>query len=237
MSGPDWKLTKRNDACHACDAEFAENEPFFSLLAFETDEVRREDVCRACFPGREAAAGERLIYWRARHRVGKKAFAVDFEALEGLFLALEGREELPLRELRYLLSLLLMRKKRVKLLRTARRDDGEAMILRRPRRTEELCVYVFDLTPERAEVLRGKLRAIFEGADLDELAAPESPEAPQAEDADAADAAAAPDAAGPDSVDGAGPARAPVGEADAAPDPQGSEAAAEPASPLPPPTR
>jgi hypothetical protein len=93
----------------------------------------------------------------------------DFEALEGLFLALEGREEPALRELRYLLALLLMRKKRVKLVRTARRDDGEAMLLRRPRRTEELVVYVFDLPPERAQVLRDKLRAIFEGAEVAEL--------------------------------------------------------------------
>ena len=164
-----WKLTKRNAACSTCERPFEEEEPFFSLLAFEADDVTREDVCRACFPKRQETAGERLIFWRSRHRSTKKAVTVDFEALEGLFLALEGREEVELRELRYLLALLLMRKKRVKLLRTARKPDGEAMILRRPRRTDELCVYVFDLTPERAEVLRTKLRAIFEGADLGEL--------------------------------------------------------------------
>jgi hypothetical protein len=190
----DWKLSKRTDACTACERTFAEDEPLFSLLAFDSDEVRREDVCRACFPARKEAAGARLIYWRSLHRVGKKAVAVDFEALEGLFLALEGREEVELRELRYLLALLLMRKKRVKLLKTARKPDGEAMILRRPRRTEELCVYVFDLTPERSEILRGKLRAIFEGADLGELlAAPSEPERDAGDEPEPGDAETAAD--------------------------------------------
>jgi hypothetical protein len=175
-----WKLKKRTDACSACERTFVEDEPLFSLLAFEAEDVVREDVCRSCFPKRRAAAGERLIFWRSRHRVGKKAVAVDFEALEGLFLALEGRVEVQLRELRYLLALLLMRKKRIKLLKTARKPDGEAMIVRRPRRTDELCVYVFDLTPERAEALRDKLRAIFEGADLGEiLAAPPADDGPE----------------------------------------------------------
>ena len=165
----DWKLKQRRDGCTRCERPFAEDEPLFSLLSFQSEELSREDVCRACFGGLRAAAGDDLIFWRSRHRVGKKAYAVDFEALEGLFLALEGREEPALRELRYLLALLLMRKKRVKLVRTARRDDGEAMLLRRPRRTEELVVYVFDLPPERAQVLRDKLRAIFEGAEVAEL--------------------------------------------------------------------
>jgi hypothetical protein len=65
-----------------------------------------------------------------------------------------------------------MRKKRVKLLKTSRRPDGEAMIVRRPRRAEELVVYVFDLPPERSEILRSRLRAIFEGAEIEEVLAP-----------------------------------------------------------------
>jgi hypothetical protein len=177
----DWKLKKRTGGCARCEQPFAEDEPLYSLLSFETEDLRREDVCRACFPDLRAAAGESLIFWRSRHRVGKQAYAVDFEALEGLFVALEGRPEPELRELRYLLALLLMRKKRVKLLKTARREDGEAMIVRRPRRAEELVVYVYELPPERAEVLRGKLRAIFEGAEVEELLRSEALESAQDE--------------------------------------------------------
>ncbi|MCZ6598025.1 MAG: hypothetical protein O7B99_10325 [Planctomycetota bacterium] len=168
----DWKLGRKRPACTRCERDFDEGEPFFSSLLITGDEISREDACTTCFERASedtAGAPEQLIFWRTHHRTGKKALAVDFEALEGFFLALEGRAEERLRELRYLLTLLLMRKKRLKLVRTARRKDGEIMLMRRPRRTEELAVYVFDLTPERAERLRGDLRRIFEGAELDDL--------------------------------------------------------------------
>ena len=185
----EWKVTRRTDACSRCEREFEEEEVFFSVLLISEEEVRREDACGACFTRDaerpEESQREHLIFWRSRRRLGKKAFAVDFEALEGLFLALEGRSEAELREVRYLLSLLLMRKKRVKLVQTVRREDGEAMVLRRPRRTEELLVYVYDLTPDRTAHLRDKLQAIFEGAPLEELmAAPAPARAPAAEDSE-----------------------------------------------------
>lgn len=183
----EWKVTRGTAACSRCEREFADEEVFFSVLLISEEEVRREDACGACFSADverpEESQREHLIFWRSRHRLGKKAFAVDFEALEGLFLALEGRSETELREVRYLLSLLLMRKKRVKLVKTVRHEDGEAMILRRPRRTEELEVYVFDLTPDRTAHLRDKLQAIFEGAPLEELmAAPAPAQAPETEE-------------------------------------------------------
>jgi hypothetical protein len=176
----DWKLKKRTAGCARCERAFLDEEPFFSVLSIDAAELQRADVCRACFPGMQVQAAEAWIFWRSRHRLEKRRFAVDFEALEGLFLALEGRAEPALRELRYLLALLLMRKKRLKLVKTARREDGEAMLLRRPRRTEELCVHVFDLSAERAELLRSKLRAIFEGAELEELLPAPAQESPEA---------------------------------------------------------
>ncbi len=165
----DWKLSRKEDACTRCERSFEADEPHYSVLRVTEEQLSREDNCPACFQARREEGGEDLIFWRGRFRVGKKALAVDFEAIEGLFLALEGRKEKELRELRYLLCLLLMRKKKVKLVRTAKKKDGEAMVMRRPRRTEELLVYVFEFTSERAEELRGKLRAIFEGADVEEL--------------------------------------------------------------------
>jgi hypothetical protein len=167
----DWRLSRRRERCERCERRFAADQALYSTLFVAGDELRREDVCPACFGAERADLGEDLIFWRGRFRVGKRALAVDFEALEGLFLALEGREERALRELRYLLALLLTRKKRLRLLRTAHSGEGDAMVMRRPRRAEELLVYVFDLTPERVQELRGRLRAIFEGAALEELLA------------------------------------------------------------------
>ncbi len=69
-----------------------------------------------------------------------------------------------MRELRYLLSLLLMRKRKLKLIKVERGAKGEKLVLRRPRRTEELSVWVFDFTPDRIEELRARLQEALDGA-------------------------------------------------------------------------
>ena len=170
----DWRIRRENEVCTSCERAFEPGEALFSVLILDEEGLGRRDLCQACFEAEapSEAEGPTRIYWRTRRRTDeKRGLAVDFDAVEGLFHALDGRDEERLRELRYLLCLLLMRKRRVKLLRVARSDEAELLIVRRPRREEELRVEVFDLTPEKAEELRGQLEAIFEGSDL-ELAAP-----------------------------------------------------------------
>jgi hypothetical protein len=165
----DWRIQRKEACCASCERSFEAGEVHFSVLELGEDAVRRADACGACFGKRVPTEGE--IFWRTRRRDERRGLVVDFEAVEGLFLALEARQEERLRELRYLLCLLLMRKRRVKLVRVARRPDGEVMIVRRPRRPEELQVQVFDLAPERAAALRADLEGLFEGAGLEAASA------------------------------------------------------------------
>lgn len=169
----DWRIQRKEACCATCERSFETGEVHFSILELGADAVRRADACGACFGRRVPTEGE--IFWRTRRRDERRGLVVDFEAVEGLFLALEGREEERLCELRYLLCLLLMRKRRVKLVRVARGPEGEVMIVGRPRRQEELRVQVFDLSPERATALRADLEGLFEGAGL-EAASAEGPD-------------------------------------------------------------
>ena len=189
----DWKIHTKEERCAECERVFEEGEAMFSVLRFSGEGLFREDHCDACFRARREEDGaEDLIWWRTRRRAEvRRGLAVDFEAVQGLFIALEGREEEPLQELRYLLCLLLMRKRRLKLVRVRRSAAGEAMLVRRPRTRKELEVFVFDLTPERAGALREQLEGLFEGAAIEDVLAratrtpeegvgegPESPAAP-----------------------------------------------------------
>lgn len=167
----DWRIHRREDRCSRCERPFQEGEVFFSLLFVESDRLRREDACSTCFgaakalSNSEAGAGD-LLFWRARHTPDRrKRFAVDFEAIEELFLALEGRREGRQPELRYLLSLLLLRKKRLKLVGVRRNASGETLCLRRPRRQEEFEVQVFELD----SALKSELAKVFEGAGVESL--------------------------------------------------------------------
>ena len=164
----DWHITKRGGTCAGCDRAFDEDEPHVSTLVLRSDEPLREDLCQECFAGRPEEPAEELWWWRTRHRVNKKrGLQLDLEAIEGLFLALEKKTAESVSELRYVLCLILMRKRRLKIDRIVRDSSGEAMIVRRPRRKEALRVSVHDFTPERMQDLRGRLMRIFDGDEAD----------------------------------------------------------------------
>lgn len=120
---------------------------------------------------RFSAGAETVLYWWAgRFRAERKlALQLDLESLERLFLDLADREERLLRELRYLVTLLLMRKRRLKLIGVRRGRQGEAMLVRRPRRQESLEVFVCDLDSERMGLLRERLQDLLDGAAPEEI--------------------------------------------------------------------
>lgn len=180
----EWKYTRRQAQCAGCEQAFQDGERHVSALVFEGEDLRREDHCTTCF-GRRDNVGD-LFFWFTRHRVGKRALQLDLATLEALFLRLEGRAEPRIRELRYVLCLLLMRKRRLKLDRVVRGEtDGEAMILHRPRRKEVLKVYVFEFSPERLDALKSDLLGLLEGAEPSGESASEAPLEPEEDNAHA----------------------------------------------------
>lgn len=167
----EWRIHRREVLCGQCRKPFEEGEALYSLLHLDPDALRREERCGACFTAPEAGAD--VLFWRTRHATDKKQrLAVDFDAIEELFLALESRKEPRSMELRYLLALLLLRKKRLKLVGVRRGEGGETMCVRRPRRTEEFEVGVFELDGERARALKADLARIFEGSGVEALSSP-----------------------------------------------------------------
>jgi hypothetical protein len=161
----EWKFRRRQGVCSACEAQFADGDRHVSSLVIVGEEVRREDHCPGCFAARAGTLD--LFFWHTRHRVGKRALQLDLATLEQLFVQLEGRVEPRVRELRYVLCLLLLRKRRLKLDRVLRgsETEGEAMLMHRPRRKESFRVFVFDFQPERLEALKSDLLRLLEGAE------------------------------------------------------------------------
>ena len=167
----DWRIEKRRSLCLHCQHEFGEGERHLSLLAVSDEGLVREDRCVTCWraqtEGKDSEApAAPLFWWFTRHRgERKKTLQLDLETLERLFLQLEGHEERAVRELRYLLCLLLMRKRRLKVVRVDRGREGESFVVKRPRRDERYRVFVFDFEAERLAELRTQLQAIFDGAE------------------------------------------------------------------------
>lgn len=159
----EWKFRRREAQCRACGTAFQEGQRHASVLLIQAEDLSREDICLACW--QERAADTDLFFWFTRHAAGRKRFELDLVTLEQLFVHLEGRSEEKVRELRYLLCLILMRKRRLKLERVQRNAASPSMVVRRPRQKETFEVSVFEFSPERIEELRRDLLQIFEGAE------------------------------------------------------------------------
>ncbi len=165
----DWKIDRRASACRRCEHTFAEGERFASCLSILAEELVREDLCPPCWQASIPGAEGELFWWFTRYEADRrKSVQLDLESLERLFLVLEGRPEQAVRELRFLLCLVLLRKKRLKVERIERGSEGESFVVKRPRRDERHQVYVFDFDAARMQELRTKLQAIFDGADLED---------------------------------------------------------------------
>ncbi len=165
----EWKVTKRAPACTTCERTFEDGEAHVSALTIAEESITREDACLACWK-KHPGAHER-IWWRTRRDCAKKpGISLNLAALEALFVRLEGRAETALRELRYVVCLVLMRKRRLKIERVARDERGEGLIVTRPRHTDSFFVAVFDFTPQKIDELRARLQEVFEGAEGDAAA-------------------------------------------------------------------
>ena len=168
-----WTITRRQGGCAETGTEFGDGERHVSMLRVNDGALERLDLCLAAWrdlrtriEAKDSPEEEPLFWWMTRHEVTKKkTVALDMDSLAGLFVQLEGREEVQVRELRYVLCLLLMRKRRVKVEKVLREDGEESFIVKRPRDDTRYKVYVYDFEPERLDEVRAQLQAVFDGAE------------------------------------------------------------------------
>ncbi len=173
-----WSLHRAADRCEACGHRFATDETLFSLLRLrDEDGLARVDLCTSCFGDRDVS--EDVSWWRTRRREhGGRALRVDFQALLGLLegLVADGRDDRL--DLAYLLALLLVRHRRLRLLRVERAAGRELLVLRKVRSTQAWRVPVRELDEDRRRSLAGALTELL--GEADEVAAEGGEAAPDA---------------------------------------------------------
>jgi len=147
----DWDISKTSLVCAACNKEFAEEQEIFSALYDEQQGFVRRDYCIGCHPSQDQAAV--FSFWHTRippHDAPVRRF-VDDEVIHDLFRRLEGHDDPGKRNFRYVLALLLMRKKVLKF-REFRRDEKGDVLLLQDRLTDAVHTVVDpDLSEEQIE--------------------------------------------------------------------------------------
>jgi hypothetical protein len=120
----DWTMPRRAEACCACQHPFAVGETFHACLYESASGFERRDYCTACPPAGDPPP---LGSWRTRRpepAAGRQA-PFDREAVYGFFERLEDARGGQPAQFRFVLALLLWRKKVLKLEKTESTEAGE----------------------------------------------------------------------------------------------------------------
>ena len=139
-----WKLASRKHACSHTEEAFSEGQPFYTAIFWDTEEgeFRREDYCESAWD----ELGESLepfSYWRSHYEPPvadpKKQEVVDKEDAEAALKRMITENQPETEKTRYLLALMLERKKILQQI-DAQEKDGQRLIIYKRRKTEEIFI-------------------------------------------------------------------------------------------------
>ncbi|HYC76609.1 MAG TPA: hypothetical protein VEI02_03175 [Planctomycetota bacterium] len=132
MSAEEWekKAPGPADACVVCGSKLATGAAYVARLVMRDGALVREDLCEGCAAA--AAASDAFSAWRGRRAAprGPAARRLDFETLVELFPRLDGREDEASRRLKWVVGLLLLRKKLLQQLSRETADGVETLTVR-----------------------------------------------------------------------------------------------------------
>jgi hypothetical protein len=157
----DWEIGSTSLACAGCNNPFAEEQEIFSALYDERPIFARRDYCAECWPRQDRQPV--FSYWQTRipKRNAPVRRFVDDDVVLDFFKRLEGSPEPAKIGFRYVLGLLLMRKKALKLKEFRRSEAGAALILHDRLRDCDYEVADPNLSEEQIRQMTGEINQIL----------------------------------------------------------------------------
>jgi hypothetical protein len=133
----EWNIQSRAHACAACGKSFADQEAYHTLLFDEKADFRRSDVCQACWQ-KQYSEGARdrkgfISYWHGVYVVPPAPVdAIQRENAESLLRKLIELNDPRYIPAGYILSVMLERKRLLKVKEQLLRDGQRAFIYEQP---------------------------------------------------------------------------------------------------------
>jgi hypothetical protein len=180
----DWKIGKSSGHCYKCNREFAASEGFYSALYDLKREFARRDFCDECWrrdSGVAAPAEKPFSFWRtAAAEEAPKKRSIDLELVKEIFDKLEGDLDETRLKIRYFLSLILVRKRALRYMRTESDAEAEYLIVRAPRQQKEHKILNPNLTPGELADVKAEIENLLD-MDLDAKSGAKAESAPEKE--------------------------------------------------------
>ncbi|MBL8880802.1 MAG: hypothetical protein JNG88_16935 [Phycisphaerales bacterium] len=170
----EWNLPRHATVCGTCGHEFEIGASFRVFLSLIDGAFRRDDVCDACAePGHGGVVG----WWRTRRKAPpeKRTHAFDREAIYAFFSRLDDEAQIDKRQFRFVLALLLWRKKVLKLVEATNAEAGEIWKYVAIHDGKSYAVVRPEMDEQQMESLSEQLESLLAGSDAtDGEAAPVS---------------------------------------------------------------
>lgn len=167
----DWQMPRRSEACQACNKSFAVGDAIRVLLYESPAGYERRDFCGTCEHPVEPPP---LALWRT-HRPApstRPAHAFDREAIFGFFLRMSAVEQPAQIQFRFVLALLLWRKRVLKFTDSRVENGAEAWHFVTVRGDQSFDVVKPELDEDQIERLSQQLETLLAGGDEQAIDAP-----------------------------------------------------------------
>jgi hypothetical protein len=154
----DYEVQRCARRCEKTDREFTPGEEFYSALVADGSELARHDFALDAWEGPPEGA---IGWWKSKmpDAKAKKARLAPNDVILELFEQLAEAKER--QDMRYVLALLLARRRIVRIESTQTTDDGETLVVYCPRRDAAYEVAVATPTAERTEEIQQELAALL----------------------------------------------------------------------------
>jgi len=182
----DWKLPTGAGRCSACASELQVGQSVTSVIRLAATGPGRQDLCASC--GQSVAGEADVFFWRRRRpEESARRAIVDYAMLRELFTRLLERQGELYARLSYLIALVLIRKRHLRLVAFEQRAGREVMLVTRAAGESAIEVPAPYLTPDDMLSVREHLNRLLQ-ADLpdDLLEGPGHDALPAADDSAAA---------------------------------------------------
>jgi len=145
----EWKINPGKEQCGACAYGFTAGDPYYSLLKLDEAEILRDDLCVDCFKPKDLESRK----------------IVDFGVLRELFFKMVSHEGGAFVSMAYLIGLVLIRKRYLRLVDFVTVDEKDLMRVQRRRGEPTFDVEVPLLDAGMIALLKDKLSNLLK-ADL-----------------------------------------------------------------------
>ncbi len=162
----DWSIQARGEICSTTGTPFVAGQVFHTLLFREVEVLRREDLCEDAFRARSAEAPTPFSVWRSKFEPppAKPPEPLGKQTAEQLLRSVMANPDPGLRNIRYILAVMLERKRTIKEIEVICEEDGSrSRVYQFPKTGEVLLIPDPNLRMDQIAEVQAELTELLGG--------------------------------------------------------------------------